>query len=248
MNEQQIILFTDGASKRNPGPGGWGVIIVTPDGRVTELGGGSEHTTNNKMELTGAIQGLQRLRGVTGPVAIYTDSTYVIQGVTGWVHGWRRRGWKTAAGTDVLNRELWEALAELVAARGPRGIQWHYVRGHIGIPGNERVDEIADSYAVQQPVTLYQGPLSEYPVRVLDLPDDTTVPARSASSKQGSSGSKAAAYSYLSVVDGKPMRHTTWAECEQRVKGRSGARYKKATSASDEAAILREWSVSPEDL
>ena len=143
MSERQIVVFTDGASKGNPGPGGWGVIIVWPDGRVTELGGGSAQTTNNKMELTGAIEALSRLRGTSGPVSIYTDSTYVIQGIRGWVHGWKRRGWKTAAGRDVLNRELWERLDDLATSRGPRAIAWHYVRGHVGIPGNERVDEIA---------------------------------------------------------------------------------------------------------
>ena len=163
------------------------------------------------------------------------------------MHGWKRRGWKTAAGTDVLNRELWERLDDLAASRGPRGIAWHYVRGHVGIPGNERVDEIADSFAMQKPVALYDGPLSGYPVPILDLPDDTTVPPRSKPSS-GGSRSKRAAYSYLSVVDGKPMRHATWSECERRVKGRSGARFKKATSAADEEAILRSWSLEPDDL
>jgi ribonuclease HI len=247
MTMQEIVLFTDGASKGNPGPGGWGVIVVRLDGRVTELGGGATLTTNNKMELTGAIEALTHIRALEGPVAVYTDSTYVIQGITGWVHGWRRRGWKTATGSDVLNRELWEALAGLVAARGPRGIAWHYVRGHVGIPGNERVDEIADAFATQQPVTLYDGPLADYPVDIRALPEDTSVPTRSASANGNGSTSKAA-YSYLSVVDGKPMRHATWSDCEQRVKGRSGARFKKATSAADEQAILRAWNVDPREL
>ena len=106
----------------------------------------------------------------------------MIQGIEQWVHNWKRRGWKTATGAEVLNRELWEELSGLTAARGPRTIAWHYVRGHIGIPGNERVDEIADSFAVQQPVALYDGPLLEYGVAILDLPDDTSVPKRSSSS------------------------------------------------------------------
>ena len=118
MSEQQTVVFTDGASKGNPGPGGWGVIIVWPDGRVTELGGGAVMTTNNKMELMGAIEALSRLRGASGAVSIYTDSTYVIQGIRAWVHGWKRRGWKTAARTDVLNRELWERLDDLGAIPG----------------------------------------------------------------------------------------------------------------------------------
>jgi len=237
----QIVVFTDGASKGNPGPGGWGVVVVTPDGHVTELGGGSELTTNNKMELTGAISAFKHLQGTPGPVAIYTDSTYVIQGIREWVPNWRRRGWKTAAGGDVMNRDLWEELSLLTAERGPRAIAWHYVRGHAGTPGNERVDEIADGFAQRREVTLYSGLLIGYPVPVLDLPEDTSLPARSSSAK--GSQSKAAAYSYLSVVDGVAMRHRTWAECAQRVNGRSGARFKKATSADNETEILRTWNV-----
>ena len=247
MSKQQIIVFTDGAAKRNPGPGGWGVVIVRPDGRVTELGGGAETTTNNRMELTGAIRALAHLQQTSGPLAIYTDSTYVIQGIREWIHNWKRRGWKTATGAEVLNRALWEDLSDLTTARGPRAIAWHYVRGHVGTPGNERVDEIADSFAVHRAVELYDGPLIGYPIAILDLPDDTGVPARSKPTG-GGTRSKGAAYSYLSVVDGKPMRHATWAECEARVKGRSGALFKKAASAADEDAILRAWRVTTDDV
>lgn len=238
---QPIVVFTDGAAKGNPGPGGWGAIVVTPAGEVTELGARAAHTTtNNRMELTGAIEALSALRGVPGAVAIYTDSTYVIQGIGGWIFGWKKRGWKTAAGGDVLNRDLWEELDELVAARGKGTIAWHYVRGHAGIPGNERVDEIADGLAQGQPITLYRGPLIGYAHAILDVPDETSVPPRSSSSGARSKGTP---YSYLSVVDGQLARHTTWTECERRVKGRAGARFKKAMTAADEAAILREWRI-----
>jgi len=98
--DRLTIAFTDGAAKGNPGPGGWGAIVVTADGMVTELGGGSPHTTNNKMELSGAIAALEHVAAQPGPVAIYTDSTYVIQGITQWVWGWRKRNWKTATGGD----------------------------------------------------------------------------------------------------------------------------------------------------
>jgi len=246
MSTQPIVVFTDGAAKGNPGPGGWGAIIATPDGQVTELGGGAAHTTNNQMELTGAIEALRHLQQEPGNLAIYTDSTYVIKGIREWIRAWRRRGWKTAAGADVLNRELWERLASLVAARGKDSIAWHYVRGHAGIAGNERVDEIANAFALKCRPELYHGPLIRYPVPIFDTPDDTSLPKRTAGSAPGKS--KAAAYSYLSLVDGKPMRHATWPECERRVKGRSGAKFKKATSAADEAAILRAWGFRPEDL
>jgi ribonuclease HI len=176
---------------------------------------------------------------------VHTDSTYVIKGICEWIWGWRRRGWKTAEGTDVLNRELWMELDRLSGARGKDGIAWHYVRGHAGIPGNERVDEIADGLARGVAVALYRGPLTGYGVAVFDLPDDTTVPSRR---RESGVGRSPAAYSYLSLVDGTPMRHATWPECERRVKGRSGAKFKKATSAADESTILRGWHVSPESL
>ena len=240
---QPIVVFTDGAAKGNPGPGGWGAVIVTPHGEVTELGARAPGTTtNNRMELTGAIRALFEIRGVPGAVSLYTDSTYVIQGIRAWIFGWRKRGWKTATGGDVLNRDLWEQLDDLVTARGKGGIEWHYVRGHAGIPGNERVDEIADGLAQGRAITLYRGPLIGYPCAILDLPSETDVPARSPSTG-GASRSKGAAYSYLSVVDGELARHTTWAECERRVKGRAGARFKKAMSQGDEAVILRDWGI-----
>lgn len=239
-----IIVFTDGAAKGNPGPGGWGVIVVTPEQRVTELGGGSPHTTNNKMELSGAIAALQHVADQAGPVAIYTDSTYVIQGITQWVWGWRKRGWKTAQGSDVLNRDLWEELSSLAGARARGQLDWRWVRGHVGTPGNERVDEIAVAFALQRSADLYDGPFDGYALPILQLPDDTALPKRSAGPASGAR-TRAAAHSYLSVVDGVPMRHLTWAECEGRVKGRSGARFKKAASAADESAILRGWGIDP---
>lgn len=247
MSGQPVVVFTDGAAKGNPGPGGWGVVIVTPDGHVTERGGrAAEMTTNNRMELTGAISALTELRAVAGAVDVYTDSTYVIQGIREWIWGWRKRGWKTAAGADVLNRDLWEELDGLVSARGKGSVTWHYVRGHAGTPGNERVDEIADGLAQGLHVALYQGPLVGYPCAILDLPSDTLVPRRSSATGTPRGASRSAPpYSYLSVVDGQPMRHTTWADCERRVKGRAGARFKKAMTQADEAAILRDWRIDP---
>jgi ribonuclease HI len=238
-----IIAFTDGAAKGNPGPGGWGAVVVTPESRVTELGGGAPHTTNNRMELSGAIGALQFVAEHQGPMAIYTDSTYLIQGITRWIHGWRKRGWKTAEGADVLNRELWERLSHLIAARD-LPVEWHWVRGHIGTPGNERADEISVAFAQQQRPDLYAGALSGYPLPILQLPGDTTLPKRNPAERTPTRG-KAAAYSYVSVVNGIAMRHPTWADCERRVKGQSGARFKKAVSAADEAAILSGWGIDP---
>jgi len=237
------VVFADGAAKGNPGPGGWGAIVVTPEGRVTELGGGSPHTTNNRMELTAVIEALRHVAPAPGPVAVHTDSVYVLRGIRDWIHAWRRRGWTTKEGGDVLNRDLWEDLAD--AERRAGKVAWHFVRGHVGIPGNERVDAIANGFATGRPPALYRGPLVRYDVPVLDIPDDTSVPARKPSTP---GGRKAAPHSYLSVVDGRPERHATWAECERRVKGRSGARFKKAMSAAEEADILRAWGFAPDDV
>lgn len=243
MNEKVIIVFCDGAAKGNPGPGGWGAIIVTPEGHVTELGGRSPLTTNNKMELTAAIEALDHARHLAGRLEVYTDSTYVIQGITQWIFGWRKKGWRTAEGNDVLNREYWERLSALVTARGPGSIKWHYVRGHVGIPGNERVDEIADTLARGGAVTLYDGPLTQYGHAIFDVPEDTALPrsSRAGGSSPAKAKSKSPAHSYLSLVDGELVRHATWAECERRVKGRSNARFKKAASAAEEATILQAW-------
>jgi len=244
MAAMPIVVFADGAAKGNPGPGGWGAIVVTPEGSVTEFGGGVGGTTNNRMELTAAIEALRHIGAASAPVAIHTDSTYVIRGIREWIRGWRRRGWRTAGGGDVLNRDLWEELAAAEQRVGT--VAWHYVRGHHGIPGNERVDEIANAYSAGERPPLYHGPLVRYPVAVLDIPDDTRVPPRSPGAPRG--GHRAVAYSYLSVVDGKPARHATWAECERRVKGRSGARFKKAMTPADEEAILRSWGFSSTDV
>jgi ribonuclease HI len=248
MSVHSIVVFCDGAAKGNPGPGGWGVVVATPGGEVIELGGTSAHTTNNKMELTAAIQALTAIDGIEGKVAMHTDSTYVIKGISEWIWGWRKRGWKTAEGSDVLNRDLWQGLDALVSGRGKGGVSWNYVRGHSGIPGNERVDAIADGLARGLPIALYRGPLAGYDVPIFDLPDDTAVPKRTSSTGAAKRSSKSAAYSYLSLVNGTPMRHASWAECERRVKGTSGARFKKATSADDESAILRDWRVSLKSL
>jgi ribonuclease HI len=241
----RIVVFTDGAAKGNPGPGGWGAVIATPDGHVTELGGGARHATNNQMELTAAIEALRHLRDAPEPIAVYTDSTYLIHGITEWVHGWRRRGWTTADGRPVLNRDLWERLAALVAQRGRGAIAWRHVPGHADVPGNERADAIAVGFAAGRPIELYDGPLLAYPVALHDLPDEA---ARPVSRSGRRPASQAAPYSYLSLVNGQPARHATWAECERRVKGVSGARFKKAMNAADEVEILASWGCTPEQL
>ncbi len=242
-SEPTIIVFADGASRGNPGPGGWGAIVALPEGEVVELGSADPHTTNNRMEMTAALEALRRVRDRPEPVRVHTDSSYLIQGITQWIHGWRRKGWKTQQGGDVLNRDLWEALAALSG----KHVAWQHVRGHAGVPGNERADEIASKLAGGEPIELYHGPRAAYGID-LDTIESTGPSARPKRGGGARRSSAAKAYSYLSLVGGMPRRHRSWAECEARVKGVSGARFKKATSADDEAEILRSWGLRADAL
>ena len=142
MNDQpaeRVVIYTDGACKGNPGPGGWGAWLRW-GGHEKELFGGDPATTNNRMELTAVIESLALLTRHT-PVAVYTDSEYVKNGITTWIHGWKKRGWRTADNKPVKNIELWQKLDTLVASHE---VQWHWVRGHTGDPGNERADALAN--------------------------------------------------------------------------------------------------------
>lgn len=243
--DSSILIFADGACTGNPGPGGWGAIVVHPEGRVEELGGGERQTTNNKMEILAVIRALEHLREVRGPVEVLSDSLYVLRGITQWIWGWRKRGWKTAEGTDVSNREFWQALSAQVAARREAGdppIRWSHVRGHVGIPGNERVDEIAVAYSQGRAPSpaLYRGPLLKYFVAIHDLPEERGIPESDPNSRREK---PAPAMAYLSLVDGMPARHPDWRSCESRVKGRSGAKFKKVMSAEEEKKIWESWGV-----
>jgi len=133
-----VEIFTDGACSGNPGPGGWGAILRW-NGEERELSGGEAETTNNRMELTAAIEALTALRRAVR-VDLYTDSTYVKDGITKWIHGWKAKGWKTASKKPVKNQDLWRALDEALA---DHNVTWHWVKGHSGHPENERADALA---------------------------------------------------------------------------------------------------------
>lgn len=137
-----VEIATDGACKGNPGPGGWGVLIRSGT-REKELSGGEKLTTNNRMELTAAIEGLNALKRPCR-VTLSTDSRYVMDGLTKWVHGWRKNGWKTADKKPVKNAELWQALLDAAA---PHRVEWVWVKGHAGHPDNERADRLASDAA-----------------------------------------------------------------------------------------------------
>lgn len=146
-------IYTDGACSGNPGPGGWAIVVYFTDGSIHEIGGSEVQTTNNRMELQGAIAALKYVldSGQADAVTVYTDSEYVKNGITQWVKGWKQKGWKTSAGKPVLNQDLWETLDKLktqVASRLDAPLQWKYVKGHSGDQGNDRSDEIARSFAL----------------------------------------------------------------------------------------------------
>ncbi|MEI7480506.1 MAG: ribonuclease HI [bacterium] len=235
-SENKTIVFCDGASSGNPGPGGWGAIVSYPNKKeflVTELGGGDKRTTNNRMELSAAIGALKFLSDIKNDIVVYTDSSYVINGITKWVFGWQSRNWQTQDKKDVSNRELWEELVILV--RGKK-ISWCHIDGHSGIPGNERADEIATGFSLSKPPMLFSGKKSGYSVEI----DNITRDEKKYSEKKRSGGK---AHSYLSLVDGNFCIDQTWAECEKRVKGKAGAKFRKSLSVTDEEDIKKIWGV-----
>jgi len=136
---KKVVVFTDGACRGNPGPGGWGALLCFGD-REKELCGGEPETTNNRMEMTAAIRALEALREPCR-VELYTDSVYLKSGITEWLPNWRERGWRTASRKPVKNQDLWEALA---ASTDRHDVSWHWVKGHAGHPENERADALAN--------------------------------------------------------------------------------------------------------
>ncbi len=242
--KKNILIYTDGACSGNPGPGGYGTVIVLPHGEVIELGGGARSTTNNQMEMTAVLKGLESLHKVDGPLWVLTDSTYVIRGLTQWIFGWKKRGWKTADGKDVSNQSLWMDLDKEFQKRKKLGkVEFKYVPGHAGVPGNERCDQIGVMYSKGETPNLYSGPLSQYSHDVFSVPNSLDLPEQ-----KKSSGKSKKPISYLSYVNGSLERHGSWSECEARVKGRPGAKFKKAFSKDEEVEIAKGWGASNQEL
>lgn len=270
--KNEVIIFSDGAAKGNPGKGGWAAIIVENgkeknkgacpnllQGRVKELGGFEKNTTNNRMELTAVIKALAEVARqpatlTSAEIQIYTDSKYLINGITNWVYNWQKNGWKTkklikgkkGEFEDVLNKDLWEELLKLVTSpafvKNFGEAKWNYVGGHIGIVGNERCDEIASGLALGEKVPLYSGALSDYGLDVLNLKDNR--PGHQNVHPALTKAGKGKAYSYVSLINGVIHKDKTWAECEKRVKGKSGVKYKKSISLEDEKTILKSWGIN----
>lgn len=228
--EPEIRIFTDGACKGNPGPGGWGAVCVDfSDGTVTELNGFEPATTNNAMEVMAGLKAIewvvQSKKGRR--IEILSDSTYLVRGALNWIEGWKSRQWTTKEGTPVSNQVIWKALDRALAAAAASGskIVWKNIPAHSGIPGNERADSLSALAANGERTELYRGPIRGYSF------DISAVWQKSSQSPAW----------YVSWVDQKIVRHKTWSDCEARVKGRAGAKFKKVTSEEEEAQILRAW-------
>ena len=194
------------------------------------------------MEMKAVIEGLRWFanRNPT-ELHIWTDSSYVIQGITAWIFGWKSKGWKTQSGQEVLNKEFWMELFDLTQ-KFPRGsLKWNYVPGHSGISGNERCDQIAVAFSQGQSPFLFDGNFKNYG-HSLEIPDHITgaLPQRSSGSQKSSK-----AKTYLSYLHGEVFRHFDWASCERRVKGQAGAKFKKSTHTLSEEEILKSWNLPP---
>ncbi len=246
---KKIIVYTDGASRGNPGRSGWGAVVVDPEGYTWELGNAKKHSTNNAMELSAIAAALQTI--LNNPtlsntlkhdsqILIHSDSSYALNGIQYWVSGWQRRDWKTKEGTPIKNKEIWQEILRLQKEVGAKKIQWIHVSGHAGIPGNERCDKIATDFADGVTPDLYNGPTKDYSV-------DTTPPSSAdlekASARKKKKKSKKGGY-YLSFVHGQCRVHKTWGECEQIVKGVRGAKFQKVADAEEEAEVRAKWGVS----
>jgi ribonuclease HI len=221
-NQQATLIFTDGSSRGNPGPGGYGAIIATNE-HVAELGGREEHTTNNRMELQAAIKALESLGYQGAKVTLHSDSKYVIQGITSWIHGWIKNDWMNSQKKPVENKDLWESLYRCTHEHD---VEWLYVAGHSGHPANERCDEIATSFADEDPTLLFNGPRADYNIS-LDAVSDVVAPAGKPF--------------YLSMVEGDIKEHQTWVECEKHVKGKPGAQFKKVKSRHEADSVIKKW-------
>ena len=235
MNSWDALLYTDGACSGNPGPGGWGFVLYNfKSKKIFELGGAALGTTNNRMEMLAIIEGLKLARDQKiSSILVLTDSTYVIRGFTQWRHGWKKRGWTNSEGQPVLNQDLWKNLEQ---AANQLKIEWRYVRGHQGTPGNERVDEIAVAFSKNQHMELeYDLSPTHYHFNILDIPDGEPIP------EMKSKKTESRQSFYVSLVNGVLSRHTDWGSCERTVKGQSKAQFKKVSSEEEFQEVIKKW-------
>lgn len=236
-----ITIYTDGASRGNPGPGGWAAILMT-DTKAVELAGNVTPATNNQMELLAVEKGLEYAKKhfPDATVLVHADSTYVLRGLESWLDGWKRNGWITATKKPVENKNQWQALLELRDHFGKK-LELVKVEGHSGHQYNDRCDELAVAAALKNTYTLFNGTLKAYEQQLTDTPPKSVQkPAK----KPGAKKETGPAYSYVSSVDGKVYTDKTWAECEARVKGKKGAKYKKVFSKGEETGLIQDYTLA----
>lgn len=257
MKNKDIIIYTDGSSLGNPGAGGWGSVILFPDGKVVEIGGRENESTNNRMEMTAALEALklvQKRKVEAKNILIHTDSSYLLNGITMWIYAWVKNNWQTKTKEDVLNKDIWEDLYKVENyLKIKHEVEWIKVKGHNGVLLNERCDEIATGFSAQTHPILFTGNIKDYEKlfglnqALLDRPRamvhraSPTLQEKRLGEKSKSSNKTA--YSYVSEVAGKVHADSTWAECEKRVKGKSGAKYKKVFSKQEESDLVALWSL-----
>lgn len=239
----KIWIYTDGACSGNPGPGGWAAIIINIQNNndlthIVELGGYEESTTNNRMEMTALGKAFAYLEKTNANIKVFTDSSYVVQGLKSWCDKWSKNGWKKQDGKEVENIKYWQRLYTLYKARIETGqnVELIQIEGHAGIPGNERCDEIAVDYSKGHEPDLFDGSYSEYlDLLGLDILKEpkAAIPGQSKKSNP----------IYLSLLNGKLERHKTWAECEARVKNQKSVKFKKVLSEEEEKQVLRSWGI-----
>lgn len=245
MTVKSIVIYGDGACSGNPGPGGYGAIVILPDNTVTELAEHHPQTTNNRMEILAILDSFRFLLetdkiAAAAEIEIFTDSVYLIKGVTQWMFGWKKRGWKTASNDEVANQDLWvmmdKVLYQIKTKNSGVKINWNFVKGHSGDPGNERCDELAVAMSKRDHIELYSGFAANYHFDVKIQPQKKPLPE----AKDRSNEPKKPAW-YLSLVNGVFKTHKTWSECEALVKGRPGVKFKKVTSTEEEQQIKKQW-------
>lgn len=251
-NSTKIIVFTDGASRGNPGPAGYGAIIVYPYPigsikeedkkkiKVIEIGGGFDVSTNNRMEMSAVLKTFQTVidRDIKGDIEIYTDSKYVHDGMIGWIYAWEKNNWKTAGGDDVQNQDIWKELLKFAFSfRLDRSVNYVKVDGHSGVFGNERADKIATGFADGNRVQLFTGSLANYE----KLIGGSLFKNDGSLSIEGETKGAKDYVIYLSYVDGELKEHDTWESCKNAVTGIKGAKFKKVTNDEEKEKQINAW-------
>ena len=247
--QNSIVVFTDGSSRGNPGPGGWGAIIASKN-YVYELSGANAETTNNRMELEAVLASLRFLfeaKQHDNLIIIHSDSQYFKKGFESWMYGWQARGWVTAARQPVANQDQWQELLELQSIF--TDIKVVYVRGHVGTPGNEQADKLATE-AADKGLGIKKRYLKKTYSVSLSVPSINNLDGSKLNKSEGANKKKrktGKAYGYLSLINGVVADHKTWDECQSAVKGKSKVKYRRVDSKAERDQVVADWQRNNQD-